>query len=447
MYKIRVPNNNKAERRYIIEVVFAEFLNVKFEIEFNDDIDVYEIIISETKKIIIKDCFFRHYPVDLSYLKSKAIPKRIIYGHNRFVQGDDIPIIYGDAEIEESNGVITCGIDIFASSYYMLSRWEEFVIEDRDIHKRFPATKSLAFKADFLNRPVVNEYVFMLLNMLRYLDEAYISINQGFKFQITHDIDDVRYWKKGKSFIKNVAHTLLREKNLLQTISDSYCYLLTKAGSKKDPYHCFNKIMDTSDKFGLKSHFYFMNGGSSQLYENRYKLKDVDKIINDIVQRGHYIGYHASYNSYINLSMFKEEKAGIEKCVETEINEGRQHYLRFSVPETWQVWDDAGMKYDSTCGFAEMIGFRSGTGNDYTTFNILTQKKLNVKERPLIIMDDTLFGYNNFSIIKAINKTKEIIDVCKKYNTKCTHLTHNTYFRFKGFYKYYTTVLEYVTKS
>ena len=41
----------------------------------------------------------------------------------------------------------------------MLSRYEELITKDRDQHNRFPATASVAFKAGFLDRPIVSEYL------------------------------------------------------------------------------------------------------------------------------------------------------------------------------------------------------------------------------------------------------------------------------------------------
>ena len=44
----------------------------------------------------------------------------------------------------------------------MLTRYEEVVNNDPlrilDAHERFPATASIAYKENFLHRPVVNEY-------------------------------------------------------------------------------------------------------------------------------------------------------------------------------------------------------------------------------------------------------------------------------------------------
>ncbi|MCS7165160.1 MAG: hypothetical protein RMJ51_02630 [Candidatus Calescibacterium sp.] len=54
--------------------------------------------------------------------------------------------------------IITLGIDLFASCFFMLSRWEEYVINKKDIHHRFSGLSSLAYRKGFLEKPIVNQF-------------------------------------------------------------------------------------------------------------------------------------------------------------------------------------------------------------------------------------------------------------------------------------------------
>ena len=46
--------------------------------------------------------------------------------------------------------------DPFAASFYMLTRYEEYLPHKRDIYERFPATESIAYKKDFLQEPLID---------------------------------------------------------------------------------------------------------------------------------------------------------------------------------------------------------------------------------------------------------------------------------------------------
>ncbi len=103
------------------------------------------------------------------------------------------------------------------------------------------------------------------------------------------------------------------------------------------------------------------------------------------------------------------------------------------MPTTWQIWEDNGMEVDSTCGYADKEGFRCGTGDEFSVFNILSREKLKLKERPLVVMDCSLFDYNTYSYSEA----KVKIDSMKKNTNNFTMLWHNSYVNNLSFYENY----------
>jgi len=152
MITIFIPNNNINERRYIIDIIFDEFLGLQYELVFSSSSLVssdWEIELENGNKLIFEDHFFNKFPQDLEYLKLGNIPKKVEFSKNNFMVEKDIPIIYGTSNLKLTTSNLICGIDIFASSFFMLTRWEEYVNKNRDIHNRFPATESLAFKNNF----------------------------------------------------------------------------------------------------------------------------------------------------------------------------------------------------------------------------------------------------------------------------------------------------------
>jgi len=125
--------------------------------------------------------------------------------------------------------------------------------------------------------------------------------------------------------------------------------------------------------------------------------KKLSKLIEKIKTRRHHIGIHPTFDAYNDSEQLKQEKNELEKNLETNINFGREHYLRFEVPTTWQIWEDNGMQW-SSMGYHDKEGFRCGVCYDYSVFNILTRKKLKLKERPLIVMEGNfVFLWHNSS--------------------------------------------------
>lgn len=429
MIKIRIPTNNINERTYIINIIFNEFLGLDYNLEIGAK--EYEIILENNRKLIIEDHFFNLYQNNLEYLKLKNIPSKVEFIKNNFIVEDDIPVIYGNDKLNVKENQVICGVDIFASVFFMLTRWEEHVNKKRDTHERFSAFESLAYKNNFLDRSIVNEYVEMLKNILKNLDDDLkfkVDNNQLF---LTHDVDELYMWKSWKQVNRVALGDILKRKSFLLAFERVAEYFLIKRKKIKDPFDTFDWLMDKSESIGKQSRFYFMSGGVTN-YDNRYKIdeqKSLD-LIQRIKKRGHIIGIHPSYNAYNNFEQFKKEKELLEKVIAQKIVEGREHYLRFEVPTTWQLWEDNGMAVDSSCGYADKEGFRCGTGNEFSVFNILSRNKLSLKERPLVVMDCSLFDYGNFSHDEARNKIDKMIKLTNDF----TMLWHNSYIKHIKFY-------------
>ncbi|HMB00274.1 MAG TPA: polysaccharide deacetylase family protein [Spirochaetota bacterium] len=433
MLKITAPHNNLEERNYIISIIFKDFLGLDFQTEFSDQYCAYNIILTNNNKLVIKDHFFNNFKQSLDYLKYNNIPTVIKWAGNSFTANRHIPVIYGTDVLQKSKDKILCGIDIFACCFFMLTRWEEYVNKNRDDHNRFPATASTAFKQGFLDRPVVNEYIQMLKKMLLFLDDTLNFNKLRQRLYLTHDIDQLKFWRSYRQFIRIVGGDLLKRKSPATAIKNSYSFIGSKLGLVSDPYNTFDYLMRISEKAGLQSRFYFMSGGTSPDKDNRYRIDHSLslQLIQKIKKRGHLFGLHGSYNSYTDPEQLKYEKNKLESLLQQEITAGRQHYLRFTVPATWQTANEAGLKLDSTCGYADKPGFRCGTGREFFVFNILTRKKLNLKEKPLIVMDCSLFEYNT----AANRETTDYLTRLYQRADALVFLWHNSYIKKMNLYE------------
>ena len=437
MIKIAIPKNNIEERRYIIDIIFDEFLGLKYQLIEEQNIKNWELQLNNGNKIIIEDHFFNKYSGNLEYLKIENIPLNINFVENEFILENNIPVIYGNGKFENLGNIIICGIDIFSSSFFMLTRWEEYVNKIKDKHNRFPATESIALKNNFLNRPIVNEYVSMLKNMLIKLDDTLVMKERHFSFVLTHDVDFIYKWDNFKKIVRHLIADILIRKSPIEFFKSLYNYFLLKLKLKKDPFDTFDYLMNLSDTINVKSHFFFMAKGLTK-YDNNYKSNEekVIELVKRIKEKGHYIGIHPSYNAYNDNVQFEKEKKELEINFNQKINIGREHFLRFEVPITWQIWEDNLMKWDSTCGYADKEGFKSGVCYEYSVFNILTRKKLKLKEKPLILMETSLLYQKDIDYNIAKSNIENLINIVKKYEGDFVLLWHNSNFNIYEWKRY-----------
>ena len=415
------PDNFRQERDYVIDVLFNHIIKLPFKSKFSNSVD--KTIISYNGNTIEFADSWR-----FADEKNKGNIDRLphpIYGSNKFTIESDIPIIFGNDEISIRNGNISCGIDIIASIFFMLSRWEERQSNLLDEHGRFPGCKSTAYRFGFLRRPVVNEYAEMIVAMLYDLGFPIKKImRQGYRPILTHDIDNLENRTSIFKAAKMCAWSILKKHDWKNGIASLRLPFI-------DDFDLYDFFMDVSEQANVKSHFYFMSESSSTTIPDHEGYLNNDKlqsILTRIKSRGHEIGFHPSYFTLGDKRIFEAEYHRLFDVTLDKPKEGRQHYLRVKFPETMKNWSDNGFQIDSSMGYADVDGFRCGTGCEIPLFDYINRASIRLVERPLVVMDCTLSEYQNMTSDEIHKTLIKYIEIGKKYKMPITFLYHNSYF-------------------
>ena len=383
------------------------------------------------------------------YLKASSMPNTPL---KRF---DGIPIIYqGNNQVEghvkHTEGLIETDIDIIASSFFMLTRYEEVVAPVQDKFERYPATASLAYREGFLERPIVNEYIELLWDWIDSFGLGFQRKNlwegKDFAVCLTHDVDRIRKFRIIPPLL-TLRCALFKKKNFKNALTIFEDYVKTNLRMKSDPYQvAFERVIDLEKRQGVRSSFYFMAHGEDYSIRNPFIVDLITRLKNENFE----IGLHGSFDSYNNPTILKQEKERIQEVVENSVIGSRQHYLRWKTPDTWRALEKAGFIYDTTLGFADQVGFRSGICYPYKPFDIIENKEIDIWEVPLIVMDGSLFGYQNLSLEEGLKKIKKLIDVVAQYRGIFVTLWHNSSFyelENPGVFQIYRQMLEYITNK
>ena len=318
LLKIKIPSNFVLERQYILNVLIKDFLGIDFDSQISDEIKDY-ILEFQDKTIVIKDKFFTSR-AGANYLRPNCLPQSVGFFKNEFTISDDIPVIFGSNDFHAESNLLTCGIDIFASAFLMLTRWEEMVNPIRDAHGRFPGEESIAFKNNFLTRPVVNEYAELLWNMLVACGFKEKREKRDFKLYLTHDIDHL---------FTSVTNRQIAA-DLCKRFDAPMAYRHFRYKYTQNPYDQYDFLMDCSERMNVQSRFYFKASDLITRYDqdNYLTTGKFRHIIRNIKARGHLIGFHPGYDTYLDESKWTKEKNLLEEAAQTKLLEGRQHYMR-----------------------------------------------------------------------------------------------------------------------
>ncbi|WP_375170186.1 polysaccharide deacetylase family protein [Marinobacter sp.] len=294
----------------------------------------------------------------------------------------------------------TFGYDILGLTYWMLTRLEEIGRADLDEHGRFPASASHAFQNGYLDRPVVDEWLIILGQVIQKVWPTLTLRKHEFRINVSHDVDrpSLYAFQPWSVIVRMMAGHLLKRRDLKALFLAPWIKLTTRRKlHASDPFNTFDWLMDVSEANGLKSAFYFICGCTNAKYDADYDINHpaIRHLIRKISQRGHEVGIHPSYETFRDFEQLKREFDVLIKVAESEgvaqkAWGGRMHYLRWKQPQTLRAWSRAGLTYDSTLGYPDQPGFRSGTSHEYFAFDPIRGEALPVKVRPLVMMESSV---------------------------------------------------------
>ena len=353
---------------------------------------------------------------------------------------DDIPCFFA------TNVRSAIPFDIFAASFYLISRYEEYLPHVKDQHGRYTATQSLAFRYRFLEKPVVDVWAFKLLKIIQEKFPNYTYKKRTYKFISTIDVDNAFAYKHKSlvrtfgGFIKDLIHLKLVE---------FWSRLIVLLNVKKDPFDTFQKLLQLKKDQKVNTIFFLLIGDYTSFDTNvSASKKKFRLLIKDMVDYAT-VGLHPSYFSSQDVVMIKKEKERLENITNMPVSRTRQHYLRFNLPETYQILIDLEIEEDYSMGYASHVGFRASTCTPFYFYDLDFEIQTPLKIFSFALMDTTLNDYMKLTPKQSLGKIKELKDEVKAVNGTFITLFHNEslsdYLRWKGWKRLYESMLKIAT--
>jgi hypothetical protein len=319
-----------------------------------------------------------------------------------------------------SKGILP--FDYFASAFYMATRYEEYLPSELDVHGRYQAENSLAYRNGFLNKAVVHHWANELKNkLIEYYPN--LTFNQSkYTYLSTIDIDSAYAYKaKGpKRLFGGFIKALLRKD--FDDIKKRFSYMFL---GSKDPFDVYDTFDFLHNSENVKVQYFFLVGKNGPFDKNIQLSKRALQSLIKNINASNPIGIHPSYQSNNNIKILQDEKDQLAMVSKSVINSSRQHFLKLNLPETYQNLIKSGIKTDYTMGFASQLGFRAGLCIPYPFFDLSTNTKTELTIVPFQIMDGTLNQYLSLSQEEAWEKVMDIYKEVKSVNGMLVTLWHN----------------------
>ena len=352
---------------------------------------------------------------------------------------EGLPVLFplgkSEAFFTMDDGTLVFHHDLLKAVFYLLSGYQEYSSREKDRLKRFPYTASIQHKLGVLKKPVVNYYFDVLIAAFeRFCQRHHLrfiraQVFDSMRVMLTHDVDRIdtytpREWIYKAKQLAGLAPLKYSFPHHLKLFGRYSRALLSKAG--KNPHWDIYDLIREEAQYSYQSVFYFLQPGlknqdaSYSLEENRIK-----RLFSYIDEAGGEIGLHGTVRSYYNQRIMNQDKEALSSHSPQELIGIRQHRLLFDHPQTLKIQKSAGLKYDTTLGYAGHEGFRNSYCLPFKLFDFEKDQMIDLWEIPLVAMDGTLFIYRGLNADQAESSILSLIDEVRAFNGIFTFLWHN----------------------
>jgi len=359
---------------------------------------------------------------------------------------------------------IECFADLPASTVFSLCRVEETQQDLRNSFLPFTAKMSVAARDGFLGRPVVDEWGLALGQALEALVPGWHPKGRSLRAKISHDIDEVGFGKRLWPTHPN-GDTSPLWRTAWMALPFDFRYAVRLCLDNRSPISGGRHLLRTllpgqlnclglieyvtaaARQRGLSSAMYWK---ASHLgpYDSGYDPRDkrIRNLIHRLREQGVEHGVHPGYGTFLRPAVLQAELHILRDVLEEQELGGRQHYLRWS-PETWMDWENAGLSYDSSVGYADQAGFRAGTCIPYRPWQLSRNREARLLEIPLVVMDVSLLEHMLLRGEALLGLVGRLMERCRLVGGVFTFLCHNTTLRDARFAQAYGQILDMLASS
>ncbi|WP_431159224.1 polysaccharide deacetylase family protein [Winogradskyella poriferorum] len=391
--------------------------------------------------------FIAHDSLKMSYTKQPLSNELFIRSHSLLFESGLSDLSINVQTWEDTKGFFATGersdlpYDIFAASFYLLSRYEEYLPHVKDEFGRFMAKESLGYVHRFLNQPVVDIWAYKLRDLL-------LKKFPNFKFKereynVIPVIDvPMAYYFRQKGLLRTIGGTLSDIGRFkLRQLYQRYSVLM---GFQRDPYDTFKWIITKQKQFKHKFMVVFLLGNYStydkSINVNKKEFVSLIKSVADYCR----VGLKASYFALEDITILKKEKQKIESITNRELEAVRHSFSKLNLPKSYRNLIELEIHQDYTMGYVDTLGFRAGTCTPFQFYDLDYEVQTPLQINPYQCMDFALLKYQ--SQLDKTEHLQKLIDEIKAVQGTFTPIFHNYTFsdseRWDGFKSLFNLILE-----
>lgn len=312
--------------------------------------------------------------------------------------------------------------DILAAAFYLVSRYEEYLPHQKDLHGRYQFSESLAYRGNFLGMPVVNLWV---KKMERLLIAAFPELKPDpppYRFIPTIDVDHA-WCYLGRPWWRNaggIGRSLLK-----MDFGEIFRRIRVLSGAKTDPFDTFAFIEECHHDNPALPLFFILHADYGGNDNNVTVTAPAFKTLIRSLDKVSRVGIHPSLSSGRQKEVLHSEITALSEILDRKISISRQHFLRFCVPDTFRLLNMEGITDDFSMGYPDNPGFRAGIASPFPFFDLRESRSTGLMLHPVTFMDVTFRDKLRLTPRQALETMESFILTVKEVGGELVTIWHN----------------------
>jgi hypothetical protein len=315
--------------------------------------------------------------------------------------------------------------DLLAASFYLITRYEEYLPHQKDEYGRYAHTNSLAFKEHFLHQPLVNIWLDDLKKKLKKKFPSLVFRRRPFKFIPSYDID-IAWSYRHKGWLRNMGGFAKDvKKGQWKAVKDRWNVL---QNDKLDPYDSYEWLDALHLYCKIKPLYFFLvaqklQGCDRNTPTSSQALQELIAYFSVVYK----VGLHPSWQSStdVNDKVLREEKEWLEVIIDRPVEHSRQHYIKFTLPLNFRRFIECGLLKDYSMGYGSINGFRASVASSFYWFDLEKNESTPLQLFPFCFMDANAFYEQKLTPQQAYEELVYYYNIIKKMSGLFVTIWHN----------------------
>ena len=315
--------------------------------------------------------------------------------------------------------------DIFSAAFYLISRYEEYLPHEKDVYGRYAHIQSLAWREGFLDIPLVNYWLQDLRAALNLYYPGIAFRYPAFKFIPTYDIDSAfsflhkEWWRNLGGALKTLARgrwAVLRQR--IEVLREK----------QQDPFDAYEWLDSLHLYCRLRPYYFFLVAARCKGVDRNLPLSSTG--FRELIQYhavGYRLGIHPSWQSGDDEKLLREEIEWLEVVSGQPINRSRQHFIRFTLPETYRRLSRHRIDRDFSMGYGAINGFRASVASSFYWYDLEKEEATELRVFPFCFMDSNSYYKQKYTAAQAMTELLHYYRHTRKVNGLMITIWHNNF--------------------